>query len=228
MRLFPLVIAVSLSLGPRALLARTPVAPSGGPPSASATPPPPRSVGAATASDEALVVLLSLIHEEPSVEALQRFGPELESRLAQVAEDPTVPRLARVRAVSSLGRLGTEAALRRIEDLVARGTALPPRLRMAVFWTLGHFFEAVPRRLDVIRRGLADPDPGVREAAVRALARVGTPEALAALEAHRLRERHVAVRAVLRALKAATRVAPLPREGRVRRPQILPKEGGAR
>ena len=159
------------------------------------------------------------------MEELQRFGPDVAGRLERIARDASIPQLARVRAVSSLGRLDTEDAFQRIERLVG-DDVLPVRARMAAAWTLGRFFRWEPARVALLRRILRDRDPGVREQAVRALARVDTPEARAALEAHRLAERHVAVRAVLREVKAAQGAPVAPREGRRRRPKILwPKEG---
>ena len=187
----------------------------------------------ASAHDRALVDLLSLIHHDPTPAELSAFGPGLEAKLIAIAEDPSVRSLARVRAVACAARTGNAAAFQLAADLAASATA-PRRLRLAGVWSLQHHFVARPATVGVLSKVLIDHDPGLRAAAVRALAAVGTPKALALLDQHRIAERNSVVRLALRQVLARRLPAgaTLRRDGRVRRPvlQMSPQAGpgGAR
>jgi len=188
-------------------------------------------VAHAGAHDRGLVVLLSKIHGDPTPAELAHFGPDLSTKLESIANDPSVIRLARVRAIACLGRSKTDAAF-----ALAKRFATDPdgeyRLRVAAVWTLGHDFPARPETLVILQTVLRATDPGLRTAAVRALARIGSPAALSMLSMQRVAERNLEVRTALRAaaLKTLPTGARLPREGRRLRPvlSVHASSGGAR
>lgn len=185
----------------------------------------------AGAHDRGLVILLSKIHGDPTPAELAHFGPDLSTKLESIATDPSVIRLARVRAIACLGRSKSDAAF-----ALARQFATDPkgeyRLRVAAVWTLGHDFPARPETLTILQTVLRASDPGLRTAAVRALSRIGSPAALRMLSLQRVGEQDLEVRAALR--RAATKTLPagtvLPREGRRIRPvlSVHTPSGGAR
>lgn len=167
--------------------------------------------------DPALIVVLSDIHGDPSPEVLARFGSGLPTALRDVILDDGAPRLARIRALAALAREDAPAAFE-LATRFARDGEAPIRLRLAAVWTLGRRLAARPGVVDVLSDVLSDPDPGLRAASVRALARVATPRAEAVLTAQRLAERDAVVRKALREAEAR-------RLGRT--PEALPQIGRA-
>jgi hypothetical protein len=164
--------------------------------------------------DPALLLALSDFHRDAYPAEIAAFGPGVVEQLVAVANDPDVLRLARVRALAALGDLGDELAWATV-TAIARDADADPRVRMGALFTIGHRFEAREGKESVLAEALREPDAGLRRYAVEALAAVGTDEAMAILDGHRIAERDVSVRVVLRELREmeAGQSGSLPREG---------------
>lgn len=150
--------------------------------------------------DPGLLMKLSLFDRDPRPDELERFEPGLNAKLAAIAEDENVLMLGRRRAIAALGDVGSEEAFSLVASL-SRDTQLHDRLRMAALWTIGHRFDDHEGREEILRDALSEEEHGLRLEAVRSLAAIGSDRALELIEAHRMVERHVTVRAMLRELR---------------------------
>ncbi len=163
--------------------------------------------------DARLMLILMAYHRDPPPEALDFLGDERVAALSSVATDPEAPQLSRVRALSLLAR-EEDAQARALVQGAALDPEWPVRLRIAALRALANHRLEDPATFETLTAALDDLDPGVRKTAVLGLARLDTPAAREQLEAQRMRERHVAVRAALRRARAAARGETPPPEGR--------------
>lgn len=129
-----------------------------------------------------LIVLLSGIEHMPSKEEFARLGtePQLIAALQSVVADPAAAMYQRTQAAAGLGFYPQPEARQTLEDLL-NSASTDPLLRRPALKAYAHAFgpEAVP----LVSKMLEHPDRNTREAAVRALAAVGTPAARKAIEA---------------------------------------------
>ena len=152
--------------------------------------------GAAQAADLRDAVLTQIGGFEDPVDAtsLQGLGDEVGPTLMAIAEDRTVPRTTRARALAALGWFPTDqtrallvAALDGTDALLARKAVVG----LGRGWGAG----ALPE----LSRALGSEDAHLREAAARALGSLEAPEARAALEARLAVEETAHVRETLSA-----------------------------
>ncbi|MCS6912393.1 MAG: HEAT repeat domain-containing protein [Myxococcales bacterium] len=137
--------------------------------------------------------------------ALRRLGPQAADALVQLAQDPSVPPLRRLRAIEALGYVPTPSGLQFLRQLVAqRRDARDPvgiyELAAAARALGGHGASQVSELIPLLDHDSAD----VREGAAAALGAVRTLplDARRALERRLQRERDGGVRATLaRALR---------------------------
>jgi HEAT repeat protein len=158
--------------------------------------------GAAVPADLRAAVEALLVGYEPAdpAPALRRIGPQAAEALVQIAVDPAVSPLRRLRAIEALRHVPTPAGLAFLRRLVDQHRGSEESLAVfelaAAARALGGFgAEALPDLLPL----LDHPGADVREGAVAALSQVRAPEAARALGRRLAVERDPGVRSHLQA-----------------------------
>jgi HEAT repeat protein len=130
----------------------------------------------------------------------QRLGDDVDVYLVEAAADANLVYGARQRALSALGAVGGERAKEFLHGFVTERAVAAPLLATAFQAYARGFGRQQPDEVERLGVALlAHPDWLVRQSAVRALGKAGSPEARAALRAHQGTESHPAVQAALRA-----------------------------
>ncbi|MEO0326177.1 MAG: HEAT repeat domain-containing protein [Myxococcota bacterium] len=159
----------------------------------------PRLVAAQGPAPEVVRAMLSGYESVPSLAEWRRLGPETLRVLVALYEAPDTAPYVRLRAVAATAAFPTTAT-RTFLLRVASGASSDLIAREAVL-TLGRAFGDGAR--GELAPFLSHRLPLIREAAARALGRIGTPGCRALLEVRLETEGHPAVRAaVTRALDA--------------------------
>ena len=145
----------------------------------------------AAPSRERVREMLSGIEHTPSDADWRRVGDGALPVLIELSQDTREPPYVRLRAVGATGAF-PRAAVRTFLLAVARAPGQSDLLVREAVVTLARAFG--PAAVDDLAPFLAHDEVVVRDAAVRALGRIGTPEALAARRARLPRERDPVVR----------------------------------
>lgn len=132
----------------------------------------------AAADDAGVDAMLQGHDTTPSAAAWRALGPEAAVRLRALADDPGALPSTRVRAVAALAHFPETTTRRFLADLLADADA-PGALRWRAAATLARAFgdDAVAE----LAASLEDADPRLQAEVIRALERLGTARAIAAL-----------------------------------------------
>jgi HEAT repeat protein len=147
--------------------------------------------------------MLSGYEDVPGAEAWRALGPETLQVLVSLYNDGSEPPYVRLRAVGAAAHYPSPAA-RTFLLGVARAPGQNDLFVRAAVLALGRAFDQ--RAVDAVKSFLGHRDAVVREAAARALGRMGGPEATRALRARMDEETDPQVRSALdRALNSPGR-----------------------
>ncbi len=135
--------------------------------------------------------LLSGYEETPTATELQKLGAGVDTELVAIASDSSVGRARRANATWSLGFFPTESTRGFLVALVEDPSA-DSQLRRSATWALCNGWG--DGALDAVKPALAASDVQLRNQAVRAVAKVGTPAARSVLEARLATESSAMVR----------------------------------
>lgn len=143
--------------------------------------------------------MLSAYEQVPPATVWRALGPQTLEVLVALYNDPSEPTYIRLRSVAVAAHYPT-AACRTFLRAVARAPGQSDLFIRSAILALGKAFG--PQAVADIEPYLEHPEPVVREASIRALRRVGTPQALAAIRRRGALERDAVVRQTLeRALR---------------------------
>ena len=132
--------------------------------------------------------------------ALQRPANDADARLIERAADSRLDIGARAKAVEALGEVPTPRARRYVRELISSANETPDILAAAIqSYTALMADIDIAEALRVAEKYLDHSEWSVREAAARALGKVGTPEAEEALRERWKREKTGVVRLALSA-----------------------------
>ena len=140
------------------------------------------AVGLASADDAlraTVADLLSGYEDPPRAEELRRLGAGVEAELLAIGQDPAQSRSRRERAVYALGWFPSAMAHAFVEGLATSPVA-DSHLRRSAVWALANGWGDAA--IGSIGTALASEDVQLRNQAARALGRLGTPAAVAALK----------------------------------------------
>ena len=126
-----------------------------------------------------LIELLSGYEDPPTATALRALGAGVDSELMAIALDSSIPMARRASATWSLGYFPSPATRSFLDDRV-QDAAGDSQLRRAATWALCNGWGDAA--LEAIGPALRSSDDQLRNQAVRAVARVGSPAARALLE----------------------------------------------
>ncbi len=154
-------------------------------------------VTSAQPSVERVRQMLSAYEQVPPPAAWQALGPRTLGVLVALYNDPREPTYVRLRSVAVAAHYPSEAC-RTFLRAVAQAPGQRDLFVRTALLALGRAFG--PQALVDIEPFLEHPEPVVREASVRALSRIGTPQALRSLRARMDVERDAVVRATLERL----------------------------
>jgi hypothetical protein len=140
---------------------------------------PTQPVAPAPAKGDGIARLLDGFEDTPSKQTLLQHGSEdaVVASLAAIAQDPSQPTIRRLRAVSLLGFFHTDGTRQALDTALAGPDLFRREAVTAYANALGE--AALPRLTEL----LGHDDPFTRVLAVQALGRIGTPQALSAVEA---------------------------------------------
>lgn len=147
-----------------------------------------------------LIDLLSGYEQAATADELRRLGPGVESELLVIADDPSMSRVRREAATYSLGWFPSETTRVWLQGRLA-DPSVDSHIRRSAAWALANGWQdsAVPD----LSTAFADPDVQLRNQIARALGKVGTAAARAALEARLPNETDAMVRTTVQTLLAA-------------------------
>lgn len=126
-----------------------------------------------------LIELLSGYEDPPTAAALRALGAGVDTELMAIAADSSVSKARRASATWSLGYFPSPATRSFLDDRV-QDAAGDSQLRRAATWALCNGWGDAA--LEAIGPALRSSDDQLRNQAVRAVARVGSPAARALLE----------------------------------------------
>lgn len=147
-----------------------------------------------------LIDLLSGYEQAATADELRRLGPGVEAELLSIAEDAGMSRTRREAATYSLGWFPSDATHTWLQARLV-DPATDSHIRRSAAWALANGWKdaAVPD----LTAAFADPDAQLRNQIARALGKMGTPTARAALEARLPNETDAMVRTTVQTLLAA-------------------------
>lgn len=137
--------------------------------------------------DDALSAWMSAYEYVPTDAEIQALGPTVEvgERLAKVMVDQDATPVFRARAISMAKAVGCEPIHQALRQILADPTTSPLLKRKIA---LVVFDVGLPEALTVLDRLAGDGNASVRESAMLGFGRVGTMEAVGAIEKHRATE----------------------------------------
>lgn len=163
------------------------------------------AAGPAQASDSALrtqvLDLLSGYEDAPTASELQKLGTGVDAVLIEIAGDSAVSRSRRASATWSLGFFPSDTT-RSFLVTVVQDPSADSQLRRSATWALCNGWG--DSALDAVKPALDATDPQLRNQAVRAVGKVGTPAARSVLEARLATESSAMVRDAITASLAVT------------------------
>lgn len=140
---------------------------------------------------DAVDALLSGYERVPTEEDWKRLGPDALGVLEQIYNDPAALPSRRTRAVASMAQVDNPEAVSRLKAIVG-DSAADPQYRSTAALALA--YRTGEKSLPEVQPLLDHQDPRLRDAAARALGRVGTEDARKFLEERLGKEEDPAVR----------------------------------